>query len=103
MKPLADIIATCAERERWELRASYSGRGMSDNETCVGVVTDDGVPYVLSALICDIVDEYYGDELPMTQLLIDATDIETDDMGQSEIIYWPNLDGEGLEDDDDWE
>ena len=76
----------CNERNGCSFRADYSARFMY-GRTCVGIVIDDRVYETIVAL-CDFLHEY-GVECVSDTL----GSISSDSMGLSQIIYFPDLNG----------
>ncbi|SIG31200.1 hypothetical protein [Mycobacteroides abscessus] len=75
-----------------QVRDDYSGRGMYGN-TCIGVVMGDlrFLP-AITAELAYIVGELASsdDVIALTEFLWELP-TETDSMGRSTIVYWPNV------------
>jgi hypothetical protein len=74
--------------DEFDIRTDYSGRGMYGKE-CIGFVTKEAalIPMALTAVLIDT--ERYA-LLDNNIAWSDLTDIRTDSMGLSTIVYFPD-------------
>lgn len=82
----------------FEVRMDYSGRGMYGKE-CIGFVTREYTTFLM-ALTVALIDSMRYATLDNTIQWSDLTDVRSDSMGLSTIVYFPDwqLDTEVYED-----
>ena len=82
---------------------SYSGRNMYGNN-CLGVTLSSRIePMRFVAEVLEHVADHDGDDMAdmLDELVRGLRDCKTDSMGRGMIIYFPMIDFEGEEDDDE--
>jgi len=93
-----DSIVELIEGAGYDAR-SYSGRFMFGKE-CLGVTCDDPIRFMLDVLVHARAED--TDDNPVFEdIAVVLKNYRTDDMGRSQIIYFPSVEWEGKESSDD--
>lgn len=90
---IVSLIKEVASDHDWSVRTDYSGRCMYGRK-CVGVVTDDPMQFCLEL---GIKIGAQGDTSNQ------PTDIRTDSMGRSTIVYFPDVQCDEEDEEEDYE
>ena len=101
MKITCNQIKAALERIGSECTArSYSGRGMY-GRSCVGIVTDDAMEVLvdLTLAICEFAEDEGVGHADSSSGMFGR--ISTDNMGRSEIVYFPEIEWTGKEEEEE--
>jgi hypothetical protein len=93
MTTTLEIIRTVLENTDYKPRA-YSGRYMHGKQ-CMGITCDTDAARLITTIMRGVVDELDGDDEAFDKMrdIIEAIDNpNTEAMGRSVIVYWPNID-----------
>lgn len=99
-----DLFHEAVQDSGYELedfRLNYSGRGMY-GDTCIGIVSENAVGAAISFSIALFVNAFTrGDHEYLSSLRQHLENPSTDSLGRRQIAYWPEMQLEDPEDDND--
>ena len=89
------ILSDIADAVQGRVTATYSGRGMY-GKRCIGITIDESDTLALGGAIASLVDDE-----GLRSAMLDGW--RSDSMGRGQIIYWPAIQCDDADDEDEGE